>query len=140
MARKALTAEEKMQVDLLNQKAADNARRLFDELKERNPEMTQEKAAYLCGWTQGNLNHYLTGKAPIGAIAMKRLCALFGCQSHDIREEYKDEMHDELMMMISDALELMSGSAQMGNDELDRWVNRANKIISEENDKERQTA
>lgn len=140
MARKSLSPEEKAIVDLHNQKATENVRRLWDELQERDSTMTQEKAAILCGWTQGNFNHYLTGKAPIGSVGLNRLCMLFNCEKQDIREEYKDPMREELMNMISDAIELVAGAHTLNSDEADRWVDRANKIMSDDEVKQQQSA
>lgn len=53
--------------------------------------LSQQKAADQLGWTQGAVHQYLTGKTPLNAAALKRLCTLLDADPESIYPELMEK-------------------------------------------------
>lgn len=72
-----------------DRQAADNLKRLWDEVKTKRP-ITQEIAALEMGMSQGAVSQFMLGKVPLGLKATLKFAAFLGVAPEQIRPDFPE--------------------------------------------------
>lgn len=94
----------------LNEEQLEDARRLreaFAAAKLRDPSLTQEKVAFICGWkTQGTVHQYLKGKIPLNLSALMKFSKVLNIDPDEISPSLVRELGDAGAFLVKSGDEI----------------------------------
>lgn len=93
---------------------AEALRRIYALEKARNPQLTQEKIAAMCGWkSQGNVQKYLSGALEVSVESAAKLAKALSCKIADFSPRIALEA-SEILSLSGDCAEANNHNAESG--------------------------